>query len=83
MFKVISAFADLQDDSFAYYVGDKYPRDGYAPTPERVKELSGDKNKLGKVLIEAVAEAKEEPEEVPVEKPEEAPAEKPKTKKKK
>ncbi len=51
MYKVIERFADLLDSSYIYEVGDTYPRKGVQPTPERVEELCGNKNKIGKPLI--------------------------------
>lgn len=51
MYKVICRFADLQDSSTIYEVGDTYPREGYEPAAERIVELSGSKNKIGKPLI--------------------------------
>ena len=68
MYKVVYSFADMQDDNYIYSVGDDYPRKGYIPTPERVEELAGGANKIGRPLID----------EVKVE-----PAPKPKTRKKK
>lgn len=55
--KVVYKFADLVDGNHIYEVGDNYPRDGYKPTKERVEELKGSDNKIGKPLI--VAEADE------------------------
>ena len=55
MYRVIVPFTDLQDDNYKYKVGDVYPRKGYTPSNNRIKELSGDKNKLGKSLIVEVA----------------------------
>ena len=51
MYEVVYRFADLKDGSYVYEVGAKYPREGYSPTSERIAELSGSKNKIGKVLI--------------------------------
>ena len=45
------AFEDLQDNGHKYNLGDTYPRDGYNPTPERIDELSTEKNKRGVPLI--------------------------------
>lgn len=58
MYKVIYKFADLEDDSYVYEVGDTYPRKGLDPTDERIGELSGSENKIGKPLIEKVKQAK-------------------------
>lgn len=65
--EVIHRFKDLQDNNHIYKVGDIYPREGLEPTKKRIKELSTDKNKIGKVLIRK----KEEEAEDTVEKPEE------------
>lgn len=54
MYKVIKKFTDLQDDSYAYNVGNEYPRDGLKPTKKRIAELSGSKNKQGTPLIEEI-----------------------------
>ena len=59
-YKVIKAFADLQDNQHIYSVGDEYPRKGYSPTAERIAELSSGKNLLQKPLIQKI----EEPEKV-------------------
>ena len=40
----VEYFTDLQDNEYAYKVGDVYPRKGYTPSPERIEELSTDKN---------------------------------------
>lgn len=58
MYKVILRFADLQDGSHVYEVGDIYPREGNDPSFDRIRELASDSNKIGKPLIE---EIKEEP----------------------
>ncbi len=52
MFRVICDFLDLEDNSFLYTVGKEYPRKGYSPSKERISELSGSKNKMGRPLIE-------------------------------
>ena len=56
MYKVIKYFTDLQDNNYAYYVGDTFPRNGIEAGAERVAELSSDKNLQGVTLIEEVAE---------------------------
>ena len=56
MYKVIKYFTDLQDNNYAYYVGDTFPRNGVEVGAERVAELSSDKNLQGVPLIEEVAE---------------------------
>ncbi len=59
MIKVIKEFYDLQDGCYRYKEGDTYPRKGYKATDARIAELAGNKNKLGKALIE-VEQLKEE-----------------------
>lgn len=60
MYKVTHFFYDLQDSHttkdgtvyHAYNVGDTYPRDGYKPSEDRIKELSGRDNIRGIPVIE-------------------------------
>lgn len=56
MYKVIKSFTDLQDNNYAYSVGDTFPRNGVEASAERVAELSSDKNLQGVPLIEEAAE---------------------------
>ena len=56
MYKVIKSFTDLQDNNYAYYVGDTSPRNGVEVGAERVAELASDKNLQGVPLIEEVVE---------------------------
>ena len=56
MYKVIKFFTDLQDNNYAYYVGDTFPRNGVEVGVERIAELSSDKNLQGVPLIEEVVE---------------------------
>lgn len=58
MYKVIEAFADMQDYNHIYHVGDVYPREGFLVSDERLKELSSKKNRLRTPVIELVAEEK-------------------------
>ena len=58
MYKVIKGFVDLQDDNFAYGVGDEYPREGLSVLPSRIKELAGSKNKQGTPLIKEIPDIK-------------------------
>ena len=77
-YKAIVYFKDLKDDSHAYHPGEKYPRDGYEPSEERIRELSTDKNRRGMPMIEEVKEKpKKEPKKEEAVKAE-APAEEPK-----
>lgn len=51
-YTVIHDFKDLQDKGYVYLKGDKYPRKANKDvTKERVNELLGKNNKLGKQLI--------------------------------
>ncbi|MGN0378533.1 MAG: hypothetical protein ACI4EU_02985 [Butyrivibrio sp.] len=52
-YTVINFFTDLQDFNHPYSVGDTFPREGMKATEERIKELSGSKNRQGKPLIKA------------------------------
>ena len=54
MYKVIHYFNDLQDDGYAYDVGDEFPHKGMTVTKERIAELSGSENKQGVPLIAEV-----------------------------
>ena len=56
MYKVIKYFTDLQDNNYAYYVGDTFPHNGVEVSAERIAELASDKNRRGIPLIEEVAE---------------------------
>ena len=56
MYKVIRSFTDLQDNNYAYYVGDTFPHNGVEVDSERIAELASDKNRLGVPLIEAIEE---------------------------
>lgn len=62
MYRVIKAFVDLQDNNFAYQVGDEYPRKGMSVLPSRIKELAGSKNRQKTPLIEEIPEVEEKPE---------------------
>lgn len=61
-YKVLDTFADLTDKRYKYKTGDIFPRQGLEVSEDRIKELSGDNNKLKKPLIEEIPE--EIPEEV-------------------
>lgn len=58
MYKVIKYFTDMQDNDFAYQVGDEYPRKGMSVLPSRIRELATDKNRQGVSLIEEIPEKK-------------------------
>ena len=52
----------MQDNNFAYNVGDEYPRKGMSVLPSRIKELASDKNRQGCPLIEEIPDVEEAPE---------------------
>ena len=56
MYKVIKSFTDLQDNNYAYSVGDTFPHNGVEVGAERIAELSSDKNLQGVPLTEEVLE---------------------------
>ena len=66
MFRVVVAFADMQDDGHIYNVGDEYPRAGININKKRLEELSSDRNRRGVALIvdenpkEGLSEAEED-----------------------
>lgn len=51
MYKVIKFFTDLQDNNYAYNVGDKFPHNGIKVSDARFAELSSANNKQGVPLI--------------------------------
>lgn len=75
MYKAISYFKDMKDNMHSYNPGDTFPRDGLTVSEKRLEELSTNKNRRGKPVIEFVEEPIEEkqveeviPEESEVEK---------------
>ena len=58
MYKVIKSFTDLQDNNFAYDVGDEYPRKGFSVLQSRLNELASGENRRGEALIVEVEEPK-------------------------
>lgn len=79
MYKAISYFKDMKDNMHPYNPGDTFPRDGLKVDAKRLEELSTDKNRRGKPVIELVKEKKkaEEKSEVKEEPIEEAVVEEP------
>ena len=61
MYKVIKHFTDMQDNNFAYNVGDEYPRKGMSVLPSRIRELASDENRQGCPLIEEIPDVEEKP----------------------
>ena len=51
----------MQDNNFAYNVGDEYPRKGMSVLQSRINELASSKNRQGCPLIEKIPEKVEEP----------------------
>ena len=62
MYKVIKYFTDMQDNNFAYEIGDTFPRKGLSVLPSRIKELATDKNRQGVPLIEEIPDVEDNPE---------------------
>ena len=77
MFRVKKFFTDLQDNGYAYKVGDEFPHEGHTVSPKRLAELSGSKNKRGIPLIEEIIDEPlpftEDDPEPKAEKPQEKP----------
>ena len=61
MYKVVYDFIDLKCDNHRYKVGDKFPYKDVEISTERIEELSTDKNKLGRPLIQEVKKPKKKP----------------------
>lgn len=53
-YKVVAYFEDLQDNGFAYNVGDEYPRKGREVTKGRIEELATAQNRRKIPLIKKV-----------------------------
>ena len=62
---VLTRFADLQDGKHIYEAGDEYPRLGFDVTPERLAELAGSDNRVGRPLIAPAVETPKMPVEAP------------------
>ena len=56
MYRVIKSFTDLQDNNYAYCVGDTFPHNGVEVGAGRIAELASDKNLQGVPLIEEIVE---------------------------
>lgn len=52
----------MQDNNFAYNVGDTYPRKGLNVLQSRINELASNKNRQGCPLIEEIPDVKDKPE---------------------
>ncbi len=75
-YEVIEGFSDIQDNSFEYHAGDRFPRGGVNVSQSRLDELASSKNKLGRPLIRK--EKEEEPVKPQAKAPEKPKKEKPK-----
>lgn len=62
MYKVIKYFTDLQDNHYAYQVGDVFPHEGKQVSDKRLAELASADNKRGIPLIAKVEEDEAEAE---------------------
>lgn len=56
MYRVTTAFCDLQDNNHLYSPGDAFPRNGVDVNGERIAYLAGNGNRLG---VPVIAEVKE------------------------
>lgn len=65
MYRVITYFEDLQDNSHPYKAGDSFPRDGVSVSKARIEELSTAKNRRGTALIEWVEDKPQNVSELP------------------
>lgn len=71
----IDIFKDMDDEGVEYPIGAIYPREGYEPSPERIKSFLDGSNAKGVPIIKPLVElpakgavdAQEEPENEPVE----------------
>ena len=68
-YRVIEYFTDLQDNNYAYNVGDVFPHVGMEVTPSRIAELAGSNNKRKMPLIERVADSNDTVDDVVAEEP--------------
>ena len=65
MYKVVKFFNDLQDNGYAYHVGDTFPHDGITVDEKRIKELATENNRRHLILIEEVKETVDKTEDKP------------------
>jgi hypothetical protein len=83
MYRVIRYFTDLQDNDYAYNVGDKFPRQGMAVSSERFAELASANNRQKTPLIEEVDDPAPESETAETTEENQTVEEKPKRRKRK
>lgn len=55
-YRVIKYFTDIQDNGYAYKVGDTFPHKGFKVSEDRLKELSTKNNRRQTPLIEKIEE---------------------------
>jgi len=75
IYVVLTRFADLRDENHIYEAGDTYPRPGFDVSPDRLAELAGRDNLVGKPLIGKRVECAETPVEASESVPKDLPAE--------
>lgn len=51
MWVVINSFSDVMDGGHVYRVRGEYPRPGYEPSAQRIRELMSNSNRMGVPLI--------------------------------
>ena len=51
----LERFADLQDGNHIYEAGESYPRPGFNAAQQRIDELAGSDNRMGRPLIADVS----------------------------
>ena len=59
-YKALIWLFDKDDNAHEYHPGDKYPRDGYVPSKERLADLLSGNNSTGKPMISGEEPEKEE-----------------------
>jgi hypothetical protein len=83
MYRVIRYFTDLQDNDYAYNVGDVFPRQGMSVSDERFAELASANNRQKTPLIDEVDDPAPESETAETTEENQAVEEKPKRRKRK
>lgn len=53
-YRAIQFFTDLQDDNYAYNIGDVFPRRGMIVSENRIQELCSGNNKQHRPVIEEI-----------------------------
>lgn len=68
IYTALISFIDTKDNNRLYRAGDIFPCNGITVPAERIKELSGNSNKLGKPVIAEIPEEVPTTEIIPAEK---------------